>query len=865
MNMNSRAFILIIALIVVSANGFSQKTQLKGIVVDMNDIGLQDATVTILDKNDKITTYSFTEKNGNFCLELDNATSKKISISYIGYKKITENINSQKFDGLIIHKKYILESDTHLNEIVIKPENIEPDTVNLDLVKLNLKEDDKLSEILKRNPNFKVDEEGSIIYKGKSIDRILVDGKEFFNYQNSIALDKIENRMISRLQVVNNYRDNFNLDREAPDETVLNIESKEMFKNISTGAVEGGYGAKNKYDFRASLMRFSNLFNGFLINNTNNVGKPTFKLREIEKLFGNNKSMSSIFAESLNELFYEENKSKNFTSNSNFTFRKQTNNYRINSLVYYINSNRDNEVYMSTSFANGTPISTNNQFLNYKSNTLFSNVSIDYLIAKNQQIGISADVSLLNKRKRLETQYTNDETLPITSYPDSYSHNKTNNIGTSSGINYSNLLSKKTLLTIGVDYYHENIGLDNNMNSINQNINIYSDSFDYVKNNIELNASLRHKVTQGLNVSLKSTYGHNEENIMIPTQNEFKRKINDCSLDLIISGQKVMKKIDYNLTIGYNHLRVDYKGNIKESSLFPFSLNLDYENRLNRIYLSSYYTPMMNSIETGIDVLKQNNSLLLGNENIPLNYMTLFNATIGYSFNNIFMGNACRISFSYQRFEDQLKEGFEEIDNNGIYHYRLLIAPLTDEYKISSSASKTFFKFSSFPLIADLGLSLSTLKTPIYINDRFWGSKTNQLTTLIQLQSISRYLLNIELEFKYTPSKTNIEGNSLKANYLKGGTKVVLKKNNFNGELGYAVYYDKIISNDYTRQSINLKAEYRYNKITFGVEGDNIEKLLGFFDNTSYHTRYNISNGINQVSVLNESLSYLIFKIKLNY
>lgn len=273
----------------------------------------------------------------------------------------------------------------------------------------------------------------------------------------------------------------------------------------------------------------------------------------------------------------------------------------------------------------------------------------------------------------------------------------------------------------------------------------------------------------------------------------------------------------------------------------------------------------MNSIETGIDVLKQNNSLLLGNENIPLNYMTLFNATIGYSFNNIFMGNAYRISFSFQRFEDQLKEGFEKIENNGIYHYQLLIAPLTDEYKISSSASKTLFKFSSFPLIADLGLSLSTLKTPIYINDRFEGSKTNQLTTLIQLQSISRYLLNIELEFKYTPSKTKIEGNSLKANYLKGGTKVVLKKNNFNGELGYTVYYDRIISNDYTRQSINLKAEYKYNKITFGVEGDNIEKILGLFNNTSYHTRYNISNGINQVSVLNESLSYLIFKIKLNY
>jgi hypothetical protein len=864
MKMNYKTFIQIIALIIgVCFEAQSQNTLLNGIVVDVDDIGLQDATVVIVDGSDKITTYCFTGKDGSFSLTL-NDTDKKISISYIGYKKIIEDINNE-LNRSIIRKKYILESDTYLEEIVIKPENIEPDTINLDLGKLNLQENDKLSEILKKNPNFKVDEEGSIIYKGKSIDRILVNGKEFFNYQNSIALDKIENRMISRLQVVNNYRDDFNPDREAPDETVLNIDSREEFKNISTGSVEGGSGIKNKYDFKGSLLRFSSLFNGFLINNTNNIGKPTFKLREIEQLFGNNKSMSLMFAESLNELFYEENKSKNFTSNSNFTFRKQTNNYRINSLVYYINSNRDNEVYTSNSFADGSPISTNEQFLNYKSNTLFSNISVDYLVSKNQQIGMFADINFLTKKKRLETHYNHIDTLPITSYQDLYSHNKTNNSSASSGLNYSNLLSKKILLMIAINYYHENIDLQNRMSNMIRNIDIYRDSYEYVKNNIELNTSLRYKMTQWLNISLKGKYGHNRDNINVPGQHELKRKINDASLNLILSGQKILKKIYYNVTIGYNHLKTNYKGNVKESSLIPFSLRLNYENRLNRFYLDSYYTPLMNSIETGIDILKQSNSLLLGNENIPLNYMKLLNMTIGYSYNNVFMGNTYRISLSYKKYEDQLKEGFEKIDANGIYHYRLFIVSSTEEYKISSFASKTLLKFSSFPVVTDIGLSLSRLKTPIYVSDCFFGSKTDQLTALIQLQSISNYLLNVELEFRYTPSKTNIQEKFLKASYLKGDLKVVLKKKNFNGELGYTFYYDKIISNDYTRQSLILKAEYNYNKLTFGIEGNNIEKLAGIFNNTTYHTRYSISNGINQVSILNESLSYLIFKVKLNY
>jgi hypothetical protein len=853
-----------IALLIVCFEAQSQNKLLDGFVVDADDTGLQDVTVVLLDENDKIITYCFTGKDGHFRLALTNA-GRKIALSYIGYKKIIEDIHYHELNESPIEKKYILESDTYLKEIVIKPENIEPDTVNLDLGKLHLKENDKLSDILKKNPNFKVDDEGSIIYKGKSIDRILVNGKDFFTYQNSIALDKIENRMISRLQVVNNYRDNFNPDREAPDETVLNIDAKEAFKNISTGSVEGGYGVENKYDFKGSLLRFSNLFNGFLINNTNNIGKPTFKLREIEQLFGNSKSMSPMFAESLNELFQEENKSKNFTSNSNFTFRKQTVDYRINSLVYYINSDRDNEVYTSNSLADGSPISTHNQFLNYKSNSLFSKVSVDYLVTRSQQIGMFTDINFFNKKKRLETYYTHVDTLPITSWQDARTHNKTNNLSASSGLNYSNLLSKKLLLLIGVTYYYEHIDLQNHMNNLIRDIELYKDSYGYAKNNIELTTSLRYKVAQGLNISLKGKYGDNRDNINVPDHPAYKRKINDASLNIIIAGQKILKKINYNLTIGYNQLNTDYKGNVKESSLLPFSINLDYENRLNRFYLNSYYTPVTNAIETGIDVLKQNNSLLLGNENIPLNYMKLLSATIGYSYNNSFMGNTYRMSLSYKKQEDQLKEGFEKIDANGIYHYRLLLAPTTEEYKVSSFASRTLLKFSSFPVVTDIGLSLSRLKTPVYVNNCFTGAETDQLSALVQFQSISRYLVNAELEFSYTPGKTKIQENALKASYLKGGTKVILKKNNFNGELGYTVYYDKIISKEYTRQSLHLKAAYKHNKITFGVEGDNIEKLVGIFNNTTYHTRYSISNGINQVSVLNESLSYLICKIKLNY
>jgi hypothetical protein len=226
----------------------------EGVVMDEENEFLQQANIIINNSDGKVVKYSFTDKNGYFKIDFDNKKGLTLTISYIGFKKLSVDLESYDFSGETVKKKYVLTSDVNLlNEIIIKPENVEQDTVNINIIKLNLVDNNKLGEILKKSPNFRLDNDGSITYKGKSIDKILIDGKETFNYQNSIALDKIENRMIEKLQVINNYRDNFSVDKESPEETVLNIDAKSEFKNVLATSVEGGYGAVNKYEFKGSF------------------------------------------------------------------------------------------------------------------------------------------------------------------------------------------------------------------------------------------------------------------------------------------------------------------------------------------------------------------------------------------------------------------------------------------------------------------------------------------------------------------------------------------------------------------------------------------------------------------------------------
>jgi hypothetical protein len=851
------AFILSNAL-----NLFGQKLVLEGVVMDEKNELLQQANIVITNNDGKVVKYSFTDKNGCFKTEFDNEKSLTLTISYIGFNKLTVDLKSYDFPSEAVKKEYVLTSDVSLlNEIIVKPENIEQDTININISKLNLGDNDKLDEILKKSPNFRLDDDGSITYKGKSIDKILIDGKETFNYQNSIALDKIENRMIEKLQVVNNYKDNFSIDKESPEETVLNIDAKSEFKNVLSTSVEGGYGAINKYEFKGSLMRFSNLFNGFLINNTNNIDNPTFKLREIQKLFGNKERLSTLFAESLNELFDEQNWSENFVSNSNLTLRKQTNKYRINSVFYYINSNRSNDLSSQNTYTNGKFISSYNQYFNHKPAAYLSSISADYIIKPNQIINFSFDYNVLNKTNKSDIIYKDYNTQSISDNLETGFRNTANNHSLYSGLTYSNNLSKDLLLSIGSTFYDESIDINNKAANNLTGYNIIEQAYIFNKESFDMYASVRYKIISGLNSTVKLKYNVTDEIL----NSALNRRLYIPAVNISVFGNKIANRFTYEASLGLERKSMEYRESKTYNYHIPFTVSLNYENRLSRLYFNSSQIQLINPIENAVYFLKSDNRLILANDRIPLSYSSIFKSVTGYSYNNFFLGNSFNSSISYQRNVNQVKEGFQSIDENGIYKYLIMTAPVSEEYKFSTGASKNMFRYTLFPVISDLDISYSHIKSPIYIPDKFHYAQNNVYSFSLRFQSISKYAINCEMGITYMDGFAKITDNSLRNSRININAKLIYKKGNINTELGYLIFYDKIVNQEYIRQSLKLKAEYTVKKLILSIEGNNIENIFGVFDNTAYNTRYSILNGITQITVLNEALSYMIFKLKYNF
>jgi hypothetical protein len=336
-------------------------------------------------------------------------------------------------------------------------------------------------------------------------------------------------------------------------------------------------------------------------------------------------------------------------------------------------------------------------------------------------------------------------------------------------------------------------------------------------------------------------------------------------VNISVFGNKVANKFTYEASVGLEKKSMEYNETKTNNYYIPFSVNLNYENRLSRLYFNSYRMQLTNSLENAIDFLKSDNRLILANDRLPLSYSSIFKSIAGYFYNNFFLGNSFHSSISYQKIINQVTEGFQNIDENGIYKYIIMIAPVSEEYKFSTGASKTMFRYAQFPVVSDLDINYSYIKSPVYISNEFHHAQNNVYSLSLRLQSISKHAINCEIGVTYMDGFTKIIGNLLRNSRMNADAKLIYKKGNIHTEVGYLIFYDKIANQEYLRQSLKLKAEYTIKKLVVSIEGDNIDNIFGIFDNTAYNTRYSILNGITQITVLNEALSYAIFKLKYNF
>ncbi len=284
-------YILCFILLFVSSFSLAQ-IKFQGVVRDSSKQALELATVVAFDKaTNALESYKSTDELGKFLLALKKNTAYKIQISYVGMQTLEDSIFTKEAD---ITKDYVLQSESALDAVEIvyeMPVTIKGDTVTYNADSFKNGSERKLEDVLENLPGVEINEDGQIEVEGKVVNKLMVNGKDFFDGDTKLASKNIPSKAVDKIQVLRNYSEVGQLRgvTNNQDNIALNIKLKEGKENFWFGDITAGGGSspdEGLYLIQPKLFYYNPKYSINFIGDLNNIGEVALNRRDIRNLSG---------------------------------------------------------------------------------------------------------------------------------------------------------------------------------------------------------------------------------------------------------------------------------------------------------------------------------------------------------------------------------------------------------------------------------------------------------------------------------------------------------------------------------------------------------------------------------------------------
>lgn len=271
----------------------AQEFEINGHVKGPKNLALPAATVYIETVADTtLVTYTITDTDGSFQLK-GTSKAKRINlfISYKGFGTYKKQLLLNRLEinlGTIEMKP---QANT-LSEVTITatraPVVIKSDTLQFNADSFNTKENAVLEDLLEKLPGVKIDSEGNITVNGKPVNKILVNGEEFFGGDPKIATKNLPKEIIDKIQVVNTKSEKQEFTGEAgdPDNKTINIKIKEDMNKGFFSRLTAAGGTDERYVLSGIGNYFDGDFRISLLGGMNNINESGFSSSELWELIG---------------------------------------------------------------------------------------------------------------------------------------------------------------------------------------------------------------------------------------------------------------------------------------------------------------------------------------------------------------------------------------------------------------------------------------------------------------------------------------------------------------------------------------------------------------------------------------------------
>lgn len=165
--------------------------------------------------------------------------------------------------GEIVRKDlYVLPKATALKEFIVTQKKgaivFKGDTIEYNADSFKTKAFATVEDLLKKLPGIQVDKDGKITAQGEKVEKVLVDGEEFFSDDPTVATRNLQAAAVEKVQVYDKESSQSQTTgiSDGTKETVVNLKLKEEYKRGMFGKLKAAGGLPQRYENEAMVNAF---------------------------------------------------------------------------------------------------------------------------------------------------------------------------------------------------------------------------------------------------------------------------------------------------------------------------------------------------------------------------------------------------------------------------------------------------------------------------------------------------------------------------------------------------------------------------------------------------------------------------------
>jgi Outer membrane protein beta-barrel family len=255
----------------------AQSRTISGSVGDTTEeISLTNAAVALLRAADSgLVTFTRAKPDGKFLLTAPADGKYILLITYPGYADHADflEINGPADLGNI----NMLTKAVVLQNVIVRASAVrmKGDTLSFAADSFKVSEGATVEDLLKRLPGLSVNNKGEITAQGQKVEKVLVDGDEFFGDDPTLATRNLQALAVKEVQVFDKKSDQatFTGVDDGQSQKTINLKLKDDFKKGYFGKVKLGGGLPNRWENQAMINAFKDkrkLSVYGVMSNTNN-------------------------------------------------------------------------------------------------------------------------------------------------------------------------------------------------------------------------------------------------------------------------------------------------------------------------------------------------------------------------------------------------------------------------------------------------------------------------------------------------------------------------------------------------------------------------------------------------------------------